>query len=137
MSLAMLHVAEMSRTGGGLQKPLIQGATRADGEWQTVCSHGPAGLLHRMSADRPECSSSIREGKYTNCFQIGHNAFEFLLEFGQSYADHTEFMHTRLVTSPAYAALLSQLLMQALSEYQDRFGPISLDGEPYQGTPGG
>jgi len=83
-----------------------------------------------MSADRPESSSEIREGKYTNCFQIGHNAFEFLLEFGQSHSDQTEFMHTRLVTSPAFAARLSQLLLEALSQYQARFGPISLNGEP-------
>ncbi|HEX8985381.1 MAG TPA: DUF3467 domain-containing protein [Bryobacteraceae bacterium] len=84
-----------------------------------------------MSTDRFESSSTIREGKYTNCFQIGHNAFEFVLEFGQSYSDQTEFMHTRLVTSPAFAARLSQLLSEALSQYQARFGPISHDGEPH------
>lgn len=83
-----------------------------------------------MSTERPEDNSPAREGKYTNCFQIGHNAFEFLLEFGQSYADQKELMHTLLVTSPAFAAQLSQLLIQALSQYEARFGPISLDSEP-------
>jgi len=83
-----------------------------------------------MHPDSPENRTAVREGKYTNCFQIGHNAFEFLLEFGQSYSDQAEFMHTRLVTSPLYAARLSQLLTEALSQYQARFGPISLDGEP-------
>ncbi len=90
-----------------------------------------------MSADEQRCSSTVSEGKYTNVFQIGHNAFEFLLEFGQSYADRNEFMHTRLVTSPAYAAQLSQLLLQALSQYRDRYGPISLEGDSSPGTPGG
>ena len=83
-----------------------------------------------MNPDRIEDRAPAREGKYTNCFQIGHNAFEFLLEFGQSYADQTEFMHTRLVTSPLFAARLSQLLTEALSQYQARFGPISFEGEP-------
>jgi hypothetical protein len=83
-----------------------------------------------MNQDQPENGSPTREGKYTNCFQIGHNAFEFLLEFGQSYADQPELMHTRLVTSPAFAARLSELLVEALSEYESRFGPIPIEGEP-------
>jgi hypothetical protein len=83
-----------------------------------------------MHPDSPENRTAVREGKYTNCFQIGHNAFEFLLEFGQSYSDQAEFMHTRLVTSPLYAARLSQLLTEALTQYETRFGPISLEGEP-------
>ena len=106
-------------------------------EWQTICIKGPGRTVSRMSEDPSTSSSTIREGKYTNCFQIGHNAFEFVLEFGQSYGDQPEYMHTHLVTSPAFAARLSELLLDALSQYQARFGPISIDGEPLQGTPGG
>jgi hypothetical protein len=83
-----------------------------------------------MKAEKPEPRSSPSEGKYTNSFQIGHNAFEFLLEFGQSYADQTDVMHTRLVTSPVFAARLSRLLSEAVSSYEAKFGQISLDDGP-------
>lgn len=82
-----------------------------------------------MNPDNPD-SSKLREGKYTNCLQIGHNAFEFIFEFGQSYDEQTELMHTRLVTSPFFAAYLSQLLVESLAQYEDRFGPISIESEP-------
>ncbi|HEX3092829.1 MAG TPA: DUF3467 domain-containing protein [Candidatus Angelobacter sp.] len=49
------------------------------------------------------------EGKYANYFQIGHNSHEFLLDFGQLYADgKREQMHTRIITSPLYAKELLQ-----------------------------
>src|SRR5690349_12834654 len=80
-----------------------------------------------MNPERQDTGLEFREGKYTNCFQIGHNAFEFVLEFGQSYDQQPELIHTRLVMSPAFAAQLSQLLSQALVQYEDRFGPISVE----------
>jgi hypothetical protein len=30
------------------------------------------------------------EGRYANYFKVGHNAFEFLLDFGQLYAESRE-----------------------------------------------
>ena len=32
-------------------------------------------------------SSAAVEGRYANYFKVGYNAFEFLLDFGQSYQD--------------------------------------------------
>jgi hypothetical protein len=64
-----------------------------------------------------------REGRYANHFNIGHNAFEFVLQFGQFYeGDSQAVIHTRIVTSPAYAALFLQLLGNAIAEYENRFG---------------
>jgi hypothetical protein len=83
-----------------------------------------------MNPEPPDTGSHVREGKYTNSFQIGHNAFEFVFEFGQSYDQQAELIHTRLVTSPVFAAQFSQLLAQALAQYENRFGPISLESEP-------
>ena len=58
------------------------------------------------------------EGKYANFFQVGHNAYEFIIEFGQLYqAEETPRVHTRIITSPAYARELLQTLQDALSEY--------------------
>lgn len=64
---------------------------------------------HRQSTKNP----SAKEGRYANFFQIGHNAFEFLIEFGQQGGD----IHTRIYVSPQYARMLSDLLTSALKEH--------------------
>ena len=68
------------------------------------------------------------EGKYANYFQIGHNAFEFLLDFGQMYSDGTrERFHTRIVTSPSYAKELLKVLGESIDQYEATFGPTKQD----------
>jgi hypothetical protein len=65
------------------------------------------------------------EGRYANYFKVGHNAFEFLLDFGQFYSDSIEpLMHTRVVTSPAYAKAMSDTLLEAIGIYEQTFGFI-------------
>jgi hypothetical protein len=54
-----------------------------------------------------------KEGRYANFFQIGHNEFEFLIEFGQQDGG----IHTRIYVSPQYAHVLSELLTEALHQY--------------------
>jgi len=53
------------------------------------------------------------EARYANCFQIAHNAFEFLIAFGQE--DHT---HTRIYITPLHAQMLSQLLIETLGQHK-------------------
>jgi hypothetical protein len=73
---------------------------------------------------RPPESGRV-EGRYANYFKVGHNAFEFVLEFAQSYSDPPEEKaHTRIVTSPVYAKELLAVLQQAIAEYERAFGPI-------------
>jgi uncharacterized protein DUF3467 len=65
------------------------------------------------------------DGKYANYFQIGENALEFVIEFGQLYADEpAPLIHTRIITSPGYAVQLLALLEDALQKYEEQFGPI-------------
>ena len=71
------------------------------------------------------------EGKYANYFKVGHNAFEFVVEFSQLYDFaqlSTEFpvekVHTRIVTSPVYAKELLSVLQESVSEYERVFGTI-------------
>jgi hypothetical protein len=65
------------------------------------------------------------EGRYSNFFKIGYNAFEFLVDFGQAYADGGEdSRHTRIVMIPTYAKALSELLIDSLRHYENNFGPI-------------
>lgn len=65
------------------------------------------------------------DGKYANYFQIGENALEFVVEFGQLYSDEpAPLIHTRIITSPGYAVQLLSLLEDALRQYEEQFGPI-------------
>jgi Protein of unknown function (DUF3467) len=65
------------------------------------------------------------EGKYANHFRVGHNAFEFLLDFGQLFSDgEQEHIHTRIVTSPSYAQELLEILDAQMEQYEQAYGPI-------------
>lgn len=65
------------------------------------------------------------EGKYANYFQVGYNAFEFLLDFGQLYSDKNQKRyHTRIVTSPSYARELLKVLGASMERYEETFGRI-------------
>ncbi len=66
------------------------------------------------------------EGQYANCFQIGQNEFEILIDFGQSY-DETgeESFHTRIVCNPFYANVLLELLRKTIKKYGNAFGSVT------------
>ena len=64
------------------------------------------------------------EARYANYFQIGHNAFEFLLDFGQEYEEHDAILHTRVITGPSFAKKLFETLQQAVEAYEAEFGVI-------------
>jgi len=61
---------------------------------------------------------SREEASYANFFQVGYNAFEFLLEFGQREGR----IHTSIYLSPQHARMLSDLLAGALQDYAA--GPV-------------
>lgn len=72
--------------------------------------------------------SNTLEGKYVNYFKVGHNAFEFVLDFGQSYADNQEpQLHTRIVTSPAYIKAFLETLRESAEQYERNFTGSSSD----------
>ncbi|HKE48342.1 MAG TPA: DUF3467 domain-containing protein [Rhodanobacteraceae bacterium] len=80
------------------------------------------------SASDPE---SGKEGRYANYFEVGHNVFEFVLDFGQLYrGDTAARIHTRIIAGPAYAQALGRVLQAALEEYERKFGPIGEPGAP-------
>jgi hypothetical protein len=62
---------------------------------------------------------SAPQSVYVNCFHVGHNAFEFVLDFGVAAPeDTTPRMHTRIITSPMLAGAFAGLLAQAVREYE-------------------
>jgi uncharacterized protein DUF3467 len=75
----------------------------------------------------PKKRISLREnnklqGQYANYFKVGHNAYEFVIDFGQYYpeTDQAE-LYTRIITSPAYAKSLIETLQQSIECYNSSF----------------
>lgn len=70
------------------------------------------------------------EGRYANSFKVGQNAFEFVIDFGQSYVEgKREIFHTRIVSSPFYANVLLKILRDSIKRYEQTFGSISEGSE--------
>ena len=66
-----------------------------------------------------------QEGHYANRLHVGHNAFEFVLDFLQEYGDQIASpVRTRVVTSPAYAKAFLHALTVSIDEYEREFGVI-------------
>lgn len=61
-----------------------------------------------------------------NDFKVGHNAFEFLLVFGQLYPQNQEAQfHTRIITVPIYAKALLELRHDSIHQNEQTFGAIA------------
>jgi hypothetical protein len=72
-----------------------------------------------------EFGPDVIEGRYANYFEVGHNALEFVLDFGQKYCDGLEErIHSRIVTGPSYAKEFLRVLEKSISRYEEAFGPI-------------
>jgi hypothetical protein len=63
---------------------------------------------------------------YANQFEVGYNAFEFLIRFGQQFEESTPApaAQLRVVMPPAYAKVLLQVLGGSLAAYETAFGEI-------------
>lgn len=91
----------------------------------------PFPRLQRAMSDPPDADRPAPiAGHYANVFQIGHNAFEFVIDFGQQYGadDHARF-HTRIVTAPAHVQTLIDTLADSLAHYRGEFGDPSAPRE--------
>ncbi len=67
-------------------------------------------------------------GKYANYFEIGYNAFEFLMDFGQFYegSERAELC-TRIIMNPAYAKSFLKTVQKSIEAYEEQFGCIEGD----------
>lgn len=62
---------------------------------------------------------------YANYFEVGHNAFEFLLDAGQVEPQSGEIRFTsRIAISPVHAKLLSELLARSVAQFEALHDPI-------------
>ncbi|OEU48505.1 MAG: hypothetical protein BA861_08300 [Desulfobacterales bacterium S3730MH5] len=68
------------------------------------------------------------EGRYANHFKVGHNNFEFVIDFGQFYPGSEQArLCTRIITSPIYAKALLETLRESIERYEQAFGTIQND----------
>ncbi len=66
------------------------------------------------------------EARYANCFQIGQNKLEILIDFGQSYSENSEEnFHTRIVCNPFYANVLLELFQKSIKQHEVDFGSMT------------
>jgi len=70
-------------------------------------------------------SGRVVRALYANYFEVGHTAFEFVIEFGDTFATKPRTSHTRIVISPVYAQELLDVLERAVRRYERRFGPAN------------
>lgn len=57
------------------------------------------------------------EGRYANHFDVGFNASEVVIDFGQSFTDRSgAAVHTRIVMSPESARALQVMLSESTSD---------------------
>jgi Protein of unknown function (DUF3467) len=77
-------------------------------------------------APQPRKHQPVPMAVYANYFEVGHNAFEFLIDFGQFQPETgTVAMHSRMVTGPVHAKLLAQLLTEAIERFEAAHGGIA------------
>ena len=80
--------------------------------------------------DTDSQQTNLLEGCYANSFQVGYNAFEFVLDFGQVFpGDDEGRFHSRIITAPAYAKRLLQVLQESIEQYERTFGIIPKEDE--------
>lgn len=76
---------------------------------------------HNLTRNKPK----HLEARYANYFEVGHNAFEFIFDFGQYHTESgSALMHSRIVTGPVYAKLLADLLRNAVLRFEEEHGAI-------------
>lgn len=65
------------------------------------------------------------EGHYANYFKVGHNAYEFVIDFGQYNVETDQAeLYRRIVTSPYYARELLTVLLKSIEQYEQTYGAI-------------
>ena len=73
-------------------------------------------------------ASTKINGHYANYFKVGHNAFEFFFDFGQSQGESEDVsIHTRILTAPGFAKAFMETLRESIAKHEEEFGIIRHD----------
>lgn len=72
-----------------------------------------------------DCVHEAGLARYASYFEIGHNACEFLFDFGQLRPDRAEVaVHTHIVLGPIHAKLFLRMLQASVTQHEADHGPI-------------
>lgn len=73
---------------------------------------------------------------YANYCEVGHNAFEFIFDFGQFRPEQGAVqIHSRIVTGPVQAKLFARMFASAIDRFEETNGSIAdLDDEDALGA---
>jgi hypothetical protein len=71
----------------------------------------------------------VLEARYANYFKVGHNATEFIVDFGQFHAGSSLHWLTRIVTGPFFLKELERMLGESIRAYEARYGEIQAPGD--------
>ena len=81
--------------------------------------------------DRPVGQQRAPLASYANYFEVGHNAFEFLIDAGQVEPQSGDIqLMSRIAVSPVHAKLLTQLLMRSIAQFEAMHHEIPDISEP-------
>ena len=81
--------------------------------------------IHDVPRDRRDPARHVPLAGYANYFEVGHNAFEFLLDAGQVEPQSGDIHFTdRIAISPVHAKLLGELLARSIEQFEAQHGPI-------------
>jgi hypothetical protein len=59
------------------------------------------------------------DGKYANCFRVGFNAFELVIDFAQCGPEsRIANLHTRIIVSPGHGRVLVRLLQRSIEDLE-------------------
>jgi hypothetical protein len=75
---------------------------------------------HRPKPARSEVDpnrTEAREGRYANHLEVGHNAEEVVMDFGQVFEGEPPLVHTRIVTHPSFAREMVEVLNESLERH--------------------
>ena len=61
--------------------------------------------------------AEAREGRYANHLEVGHNAEEVVMDFGQVFEGEPPLLHTRIVTHPSFAREMVEVLNESLERH--------------------
>jgi hypothetical protein len=92
------------------------------------CSTGGGRMDEKISKKGSARSSRALMARYANYFEVGHNAYEFLVDFGQFHPEAGAVaLHTRIALGPIHAKMLSQMFGHAVLKYEAENGEIALE----------
>ena len=75
-----------------------------------------------FSSEPPLPAKKPVEARYSNYFEIGFNSHEIVIDCGQYYdGDPEPRILNRIITSPAYAQSLLELLQKTLQEHKFQY----------------